>query len=276
LPEGFVPVEKDYVLGTHDDEIARLGLQHAVWRPRATRAWQRAGFTAGHTVLDLGCGPGYAALDLAEIVGPGGRVVAVDRSRRFLDRLEATARGRGLTQIETLERDLDEQSLPQLAADGVWTRWVYAFVRDPKRVLEIAAQALKPGGRMVVHEYVDYRTWRLSPCSAEFEDFVNEVVASWRESGGEPDIGVELPRWLTEMGFDVQSLEPIVEAVRPGDHFWQWPHAFVEVGIRRLVDLGRIDASRALAFTEAFARNAATPGAFQITPMVVEIIAVKR
>lgn len=44
--------------------------------------------TVGQTLLDVGCGPGYTTLDLAEKVGPEGRVVGVDRSRRFLRHLE--------------------------------------------------------------------------------------------------------------------------------------------------------------------------------------------
>src|SRR5688500_18515537 len=103
--------EKDYVLGTHDDELERLGLQHRVWRPRTTDAWQRAGFNVGQTLLDIGCGPGYATLDLADIVGPSGRVVAIDRSRRFLDHLEGERAHRGLEQIETVEMDLDDAGL---------------------------------------------------------------------------------------------------------------------------------------------------------------------
>src|SRR5262249_55936375 len=55
--------ERDYVLGTHDAEIARLGLQHRVWRPRVLDAWRRAGLTSGWTAVDVGCGPGYASLD---------------------------------------------------------------------------------------------------------------------------------------------------------------------------------------------------------------------
>src|SRR5205085_5527349 len=66
--------EKDYVLGTHDEELIRLGLQHRVWRPIVLDCWQRAGITIGKRVLDLGAGPGYAALDLAEIVGFSGEV----------------------------------------------------------------------------------------------------------------------------------------------------------------------------------------------------------
>src|SRR5262245_14213149 len=106
--------ERDYVLGTHDEEIDRLALQHSVWRSRATAAWRRAGFTRGQTLIDVGCGPGYATFDLADLVGPAGRVVAVDRSRRFLDVLERGARARGLDTIETLELDLDDGDLPAL------------------------------------------------------------------------------------------------------------------------------------------------------------------
>src|SRR2546427_11345451 len=97
----------DYIFGTHEEELARLGLQHRVWRPRATDAWRRAGFTVGQTLVDLGCGPGYAALDLAELVGPHGRIVAIARSRRYLDALEAPAKARPLTWIDTPEVAMD-------------------------------------------------------------------------------------------------------------------------------------------------------------------------
>ena len=268
--------EKDYVLGTHDDEIARLALQHRVWRAHSSDAWRRAGFTVGQTLIDLGCGPGWATLDLAEIVGPTGRVIAIDRSRRFLDTLEATAHTRRLSNIEVIEGDLDEYELPTNTADGIWSRWVYAFVKQPRRLLERAARALRPGGRMVLHEYVDYRAWRVSPPQPEFAAFVEEVIASWRENGGEPDIGMLLPLWLAEQGLEIRSLDSISEVARPGDYLWQWPLAFVDVGLRRLVDIGRVSEERARAMAAAFAAAGSTPGGFTLTPTVIEIIAIKR
>ena len=84
--------ERDYVLGTHDEELARLGLQHRIWRPIALDCWQKAGITIGSRVLDVGAGPGYAATDLAEIVGPTGKVVAVERSSNFVRALEERCR----------------------------------------------------------------------------------------------------------------------------------------------------------------------------------------
>ena len=268
--------EQEYVLGTHDEEIQRLGLQNTIWRPRATDAWRRAGFTVGQTLLDVGCGPGWAALDLAGITGSRGRVIGVDVSKRFLEAAAAAAKARALHHVEWHECDLDEQELPPVSVDGAWTRWVYSFVRRPQALLNRVAATLKPGGTMVIHEYVDYRTWRPAPLREEFEAFVREVMASWRAHGGEPDIGLSLPGWLDAAGCELRELRPLVETVRPGDFFWQWPDAFVDVGLTRLVQLGRVTEQQAEQVRRAYRESGQAPGAFQITPMVLEIIAVKR
>ena len=268
--------ERDYVLGTHDEEIERLGLQHQVWRPRALWAWQRAGFHLGQTLLDVGCGPGFASVDLAELVGPGGRVISIDRSRRFLDHLEGLRRERGLENLELHELDLDQAALPASGADGAWSRWVFAFVKRPRELLARVARALKPGGVIVQHEYFDYSTWRTAPRCAELEEFVDLVMDTWRASGGEPDIALDLPAWLAELGFELRSLTPIVDVVPPSAFAWQWPKSFVQVGLQRLVELGRIDEERATEIEQAVRAAEADPHVHMITPAVLEIIAVKR
>ncbi len=77
--------DSDYVLGTNDEELDRLGLQHRVWRPIVLECWRRAGITFGSRVIDVGAGPGYATVDLAELVGPTVEVFAIERSARFLE-----------------------------------------------------------------------------------------------------------------------------------------------------------------------------------------------
>jgi hypothetical protein len=66
-----------------------------------------------------------------------------------------------------------------------------------------------------VPEDFDYSTWRLAPPSPEMEQFVRLVMESWRASGGEPDVGLNLPRWLDETGFQILSLRPILDIVAP-------------------------------------------------------------
>src|ERR1700724_3775119 len=101
--------ERDYVLGTHEEELERLGVQHRAWRPVVLNCWQQAGITVGSKVLDVGAGPGYATVDLAEIVGPRGRVVAVERSHNFVNAIRA----KSLSNVDVHELDLMNDDLPK-------------------------------------------------------------------------------------------------------------------------------------------------------------------
>lgn len=264
----------DYVLGTGDTEIARLSLQHRVWRTHATAAWTRAGFRAGHRILDAGAGPGFATLDLAELAGPSGQVVAVERATHFIAALDSARAARGLSTIQIVEGDLDRLAIDEEAFDGVWCRWVLAFVADPRHVLGKLARALAPGGSIAIHEYFDYGTWRTAPRCAELDEFVRLVIHSWRESGGEPDIGLNVPAWLEELGLRVRSVRPVVEVAQPGDPFWEWPMAFVHAGTARLVELGTVNRERADAILAAVAR-AGRERVRMITPGVLEIVAAR-
>lgn len=264
--------ERDYVLGTHDEEIERLGIQHSAWRDQVLDAWQRAGFGVGQSLIDVGSGPGWATRDLAEIVGETGHVLAVDRSRRFLDALAA----RATNNISVKEADLDDASFEPNSADGAWCRWVLAFVQRPRDLLARVAGAIKPGGAFVSHEYYDYDSWRSIPPSKPFTDFVQLTINNWRNSGGEPDIGLQVPAWLEELGFEIESVRPLIYAISPTNPMWQWPTSFMDVGLTRLTELGVVEADRAETIRAALRDIATNPSGRMITPGVLEVVARKR
>jgi SAM-dependent methyltransferase len=270
MPDGS---ERDYIIGTHDEEIERLGVQHRVWRPRVLECWREAGITEGSRVADVGAGPGYATVDLAEITGPGGRVVAVERSARFLRHAAEACRVRGLGNVSFREMDLMDGPPGAGDLDAAWCRWVACFVSSPAKLVENIAASLRAGGVAIFHEYVDYKTWRLAPRRPAFESFVAEVMASWRSAGGEPDIAVSLPGLLRGAGFRIRSASPIVYAITPGDYFWQWPSRFVESFLPRLLDLGRVDASWAEGVRRDLREAESDPSSIMLTPMVLEIVA---
>src|SRR6185295_10962197 len=111
-PLAVTAAERSYFLGTHDEELERLGLQHEVWRPTVLECWRRAGIGPGSKVLDVGAGPGFAATDLAEIVGPSGLVVAVERSARFVEAGREMLASHGLENVQFHELDLMNDALP--------------------------------------------------------------------------------------------------------------------------------------------------------------------
>ncbi|MGB8326250.1 MAG: methyltransferase domain-containing protein [Steroidobacteraceae bacterium] len=265
----------DYVLGTHDEEVERLGIQHRLWRHRVLDAWRRARIGVGQRVADIGAGPGYAAIDLAEIVGPRGEVTALERSVRFLEVMRKRAAARGLGNLTAKEIDLDEQALGIDGLDAAWCRWVLSFVRRPAVVVERIAGALKPGGRAVFHEYVDYGTWACVPPLPSHAGFVAAVMTSWRASGGEPDIAQQLPGMLAAAGLRIVVAEPVVYLLAPEDPMWEWPASYIASGRARLVELGHLTAADSQRLEREFAALTANPAARMLTPLVLEVIALK-
>lgn len=267
--------ERDYLLGTHDAEVERLGLQHRLWRDRVLDAWRRAGIASGSRVIDAGAGPGWASLDLAEIVGPTGRVHALERSGRFLEFLRGAAGQRGFGNIETRELDLMVDPLDVGEADAFWIRWVLAFMSDPAAVLGKLAAALRPGGVAIIHEYLDYRTFSYAPRKPAQQAFLEVVIEGWRASGGDPDAARELPALLPACGMRIKSLRPLVDVITPADPLWQWPASFIRTYPEHLVETGQVDRAWVDRLLAEFDAAETDPGTVMVTPLVLEIIAEK-
>lgn len=267
--------ERDYVLGTHDEELERLGVQHRAWRSVVLDCWKKAGITIGSRVLDVGAGPGYATVDLAEIVGRTGKVIALERSSNFLNAIKSEVRTRSLSNVDVYELDLMKDDLPAGPFDFAWCRWVLCFVSDPELLIKKISNVTRKGGRVIFHEYGQYTTWRFFPQRASFEEFRKHVIATWREAGGEPDTGLSLPSWLTKNGFAVRLVAPRIFCLRPNDYMWQWPARFIHVHLSRLQELRRIDAAFADKVRDDLAAAEIEEPSFMLTPLVLEIVAEK-
>jgi SAM-dependent methyltransferase len=269
-------VDRDYVLGTHDEETARLGIQHEAWSPIVHECWRRAGVTAGDHIVDVGAAPGFAAFDLARLVGDCGHVTAVERSARFVQAGRETARERGLRNVTFVEADLMADPLPPGEYDAAWCRWVASFVESPVVLVDKIASAVHPGGVAMFHEYVDYASWRFSPALPLVEEYIGCVMASWRAAGGEPDVAATIPPLLAERGFVIEYAEPRVYCVRPGDALWTWIATFIGSNLDRLVDLGACESEWAEAVRVEFGTAQAGGASLMLTPMVLEIVARRR
>lgn len=266
-------MERDYVLGTHEEEVERLGLQHRVWRPLALECWQRAGVTVGKRVLDIGAGPGYAAVDFAEIVGPHGAVVAVERSHNFVQVLQDRARSRGLTNIHVHELDLMVDELPSGIYDFSWCRWVAAFVSDPALLIGKLADVLPAGAVAMFHEYGQYDTWRYNPPLPHHRQFRDLVVQTWVESGGQPDAAPVVLQLLRSSRFTICAVRPLIFCVGPDHYMWQWAAEFVDNYLPRLKAMGRIDQAFVDKLTGELAHAANDSECVMTTPLVWEIVA---
>ena len=267
--------DRNYVLGTHDEELARLGLQHRVWRSVVLDCWRRAGITVGKRVLDVGAGPGYATVDLAEIVGPTGEIIALERSTNFVRTMEVACGTRSLTNVKIHELDLMTDELPLRNYDFAWCRWVLSFVNDPSLLIKKLSRIMPKSGVAIFHEYGHYETWHFLPRLTNQERFREHVIETWRESGGEPDGAAVLPELLSANGFFIRSAMPHIFCIHPSNYMWQWPASFIEIYLPRLIEMGRIDQNFADKVRADLADAEKKPNALMITPLVLEVIAEK-
>ena len=107
----------------------------------------------GDTVVDLGCGPGFFTLPLAEMVGDAGTVIAVDLQEAMLDKVRAAAERKGLSPRIRLHRcDAGRLGLDGQRADFALAFWMVHEVPDQWRFFEEAHALLGSGARLLLVE----------------------------------------------------------------------------------------------------------------------------
>jgi demethylmenaquinone methyltransferase / 2-methoxy-6-polyprenyl-1,4-benzoquinol methylase len=140
------------------NSVMTAGLHHR-WRARAA---DRAALGPGDSALDVCCGTGDLALELAGRVGPTGSVIGCDFSEPMLDlaREKAQERGEGGVRFEwadALELPYDEGGF-----DAVTVGFGVRNLADLDRGLREMARVLAPGGRLVILEITQPRRPPLS------------------------------------------------------------------------------------------------------------------
>jgi len=270
----------EYVLGTDPDESVRLGFQHRLWSASAHLLWEKCGIRPGMTVMDVGCGPGHATMDLAQLVGPTGRVIAIDESASFLKQLNDEVKSRRLLNVERILADVQEldKALPVRGpyVDLAYARWVFCFLKAPEDVVRHLARVVRPGGRVAVQDYFNYESMSLAPRREVFSKVIAAVAASWRAQGGDPDIMARLPAMLTRHGFTVESIECNQRVARPNSTIWHWPDSFWATFVPRLAQMGFITQADQQAFGMAWSEASADPDCFMQLPPVFDLVAVKK
>ncbi|MCP9850426.1 methyltransferase domain-containing protein [Cyanobium sp. Morenito 9A2] len=278
MAAGGTPADRPsdtYVLGTDPAERERLRLQHELWRPAAREAWGRAGLAPGQRVLDLGAGPGFCALELARAVGPTGQVLALELSSAYLLDGQRAAAAAGLNQLELRRHDLSSEILAESGFDLAWCRWVAMFLPAVKPLVETLAAALRPGGQVVLHEYIHWDSFGLHPHGPALGRFGAACQASFRASGADPDVNRRLPALLAARGFRIDELRPLLLLGQPGDPVAAWIERFVATYGPELVRQGHWSAAEAEAGAAEITAAHQTPGAFWVAPTVMELRATR-
>ena len=102
---------------------------------------------AGMHALDLACGTGAPALQIARRVAPGGHVIGIDLAAAALDIARQRARERNLDNVEFEQYDAQKLPFADASFDLVTSRFGLMFFPDLPRALAESRRVLRGGGR---------------------------------------------------------------------------------------------------------------------------------
>jgi len=173
-------------------------LARALW-PTTARLLEEAGLAPGMTCLDLGCGGGDVAFELARLVGPTGTVVGVDMDHVKLDAARSAAKRAGLTNLEFRQSDVREWDEPR-RYDLIYCRFVLTHLSDPRGLLRAMRRAVRPAGVAVVED-IDFGGQFCHPACAAFDTYARLYRLAAAHQGADADIGPKLYTWLLDAGW---------------------------------------------------------------------------
>jgi ubiquinone/menaquinone biosynthesis C-methylase UbiE len=190
--------EQQYVLGNHAEELERLDHQAAMIERPTRLLLHAAGLAPGMRVLDLGTGLGHVARLAAELVGPSGSVLGVDRSGEALTAARQRSQHAGAQQVTFVEGDISAWRAPE-AFDAIVGRLLLFHVADPVAVARHHIGNLTRGGTFVAIDF-DLGGSRAEPSVPVVDDALRWVQEAFREAGAWPRIGARLGSILEEAG----------------------------------------------------------------------------
>lgn len=174
------------------EEPFRKDLSHLSWDEVFARQKLRADLVGdwmealrlkpGDRVLDVGAGPGYVSLVLAERVGAAGVVYALDRSPDALAHLERLQEERGLAQIRRLVADAASLEPSGLEAGSALIAMVLHHANNPAGILMSVARLLPPGALALVAEFDPEGPCEIGPPRAH--RIRPEQIQAWAEGAG--------------------------------------------------------------------------------------------
>lgn len=141
---------------SHDDRRFDHHKMHALIGAEREARWTptdflaRLGIQPGSSVLDLGSGPGFWSLPLAEIVGADGVVWALDASQEMLDQL---AQRNPPAQVRLLRAELPHIDLSASSLDWIWAAFVLHEVTPPEILVGEMHRLLKEHGTLAVLDW---------------------------------------------------------------------------------------------------------------------------
>jgi len=134
-----------------------IGFREVKYRKRAVAELV---LNPGGTVVEIGCGTGLNFPYLLESIGETGRLIGVDFTGAMLEKAREKIHRNGWQNVELVEADAALYEFPD-EIQGVLSTFALTLVPEYEQVINHAARALAPGGRLVIADFKKPDLWPL-------------------------------------------------------------------------------------------------------------------
>jgi len=164
----------------------------AVVPGRSWAAWARtvSYLAPSCVVADLGCGEGYLTLEVARWAR---KVIAIDKSRKILDRAKQLARKRGARNIQWKHARVEKVPLKSESVDAVLMAQVLHCLKDPAIGVSEGHRILKPGGRLLFQELRTHdEEWVRTKLGDPWLGFEEKDIRVFLQNAGFTDVHIDV------------------------------------------------------------------------------------
>jgi ubiquinone/menaquinone biosynthesis C-methylase UbiE len=262
-----------YIIRGGEKGRARLAILSRILASSTNRLLDQVEPIAGAQIIDLGCGGGDVALELARRAGSTGHVWGYDVDSKILELARGEAGAAGHHNVTFADVDI-EGAWPKRKVSLIYARFILSHLTDPAAVVVRAWKALEPGGAMIVEDIdMEGRFW--DPESAALARMTELYMEAARRRNCDPTIGRKLVRMLSLAGFETVESNLVQPFGQDGDvkEIAILDIANIADTIVSLGFLGRGEADALASLVNAYARRSDTTIAL---PRVFQVVAWKK
>ena len=161
----------------------------------------------GERILDIGSGPGLLVAEMAETVGPSGRVTGLEISDSMLALGRRRCTGPSIRErVAFVKADAVALPFPDGTFDVAVSTQVYEYVADLKAALAELHRVLRPGGRVLIID----TDWDSIVWNAVNEERMHRLLTTWTKRFADPHLPRTLTRQLQDAGLQVRHRDVLV------------------------------------------------------------------